>query len=587
MRKIKIHSAAIIAAIAISSITTSCDGLFRDAPIDKLSEKSIPKSELLLDEYTLSWYHNMNNGFDTFMSTGWLLRNMSKPFPAWYGDQLTYSLSTWARTGFADEQAAKETAINRVGKNEWGKYYEMIQHINRLLSNAGDIPSGPHKDRVLGEAHFFRGYYYYMLLRKFGAPLLINDLYDPLNQNKKFPRSNYTQMVEYIVREADEALSLLPAEQETQNRGRITRGAAMMLKAKTYFWAASPAFQNKEKDFYGFTDDQSQPMLQKAAEAYQAIIDANLYSLLPVEGTTQEEIAENYSKIFLTKNSKESILEVQHSNDAIVEEFGHRLDEDAISPFFGGTKCAYVPTQNHVDEYGMRDGQTYDPQNPYANRDYRFYANIIYDGAEFRKHVFEIHYTMQGTKQRPGADLTPHGTSRNAAVTRTGYYMRKFLDPTTDLFQDSKYGSKQNYIIWRYAELLLDYAEVQFRLGNQAKALQALNQVRQRAHMPALTTLTFEQILNERRVELAFEETTYWDFFRLGTAFDRLNGSTNPLRMIEIVHQTGGTVTYTITPLKQQDRERVFRPNQYYYPIPWAEIRYHGIEQNEGWHENE
>lgn len=103
--------------------------------------------------------------------------------------------------------------------------------------------------------------------------------------------------------------------------------------------------------------------------------------------------------------------------------------------------------------------------------------------------------------------------------------------------------------------------------------------------MDALPSITLEQILHERRVELAFEESIYWDYLRLGTAFDKLNGSTNPLQGMKIVKLADGTTTYTVSDLKSQDAERVFRANQYYYPIPWAEVRYHGIEQNEGWHE--
>lgn len=574
-----------LTALTLTAATTSCDDLFKDAPIDKLTEESIWKSPILLDEYTLVWYHNASNGFNTLMSTSWLLRSMSHPFTGWYTDQITYSLSGWSRTGFADEQAGKEKAIARTASSNWGLCYEMIQHINRLLANADKIANGAAKERILGEAHFFRGLYYYQLLRRFGAPMLIKDLYDPLNDSRKFPRSNYEEMADYIAGEADEAARRLPVKYESQDEGRITKGTAMMLKAKIYFWVGSPAFQNKSKDYYGFCTDRSKEMMQKAVAAYEELINAGYYSLIPVTGKTEEEIAESYGKIFTTRNSAESIYEVQHSADGIVEEFGHRLDEDAASPFFAGTKSAYAPTQNHVDEYGMRDGKTYDPDHPYANRDYRFYANVSYDGSTYNKHVYDIHYTMNGNKKEAGVDLTYYGTNRNAGVTRTGYYMRKFLDPTTTLFGDSKYGSKQNYIIWRYAEVLLDYAEAQYRLGNTAKATEAVNKIRTRAHMDQLTSVTLEQILNERRVELAFEESIYWDYFRLGTAYDQLNGSTNPLRKMEVVKQADGTMTYSISNLKSQSTERVFRPNQYYYPIPWSEIRYHGIEQNADWTE--
>ena len=575
------------ASLSLTFVTTGCNDLFKDAPVDKLAEPSIWKSPNLLDEYSLVWYNNLTNGFSTMMSTSWFLRYLSKPYTGWFTDQITYSRTEWSRTIFAEEVAGEEEAINTAGSNEWGKCYEMIQHINRLLANANEIADGPHKNRILGEAHFFRGWYYYQLLRRFGAPMLIENLYDPLNDHRKFPRSSYEEMVNYIASEADKAASLLAVKNDPENVGRVTKGAAIMLKAKAYFWVGSPAFQNKGKAIYGFTSDRSKEMMQKAVKAYEELINLGCYSLVPVTGNTESEIAESYNALFRLHNSPESIYEVQHSPDGIVDNFGHHLDEDAASPFFAGTSCAYVPTQNHVDEYGMRDGKTYDAQHPYANRDYRFYANITYDGSTYNKHEFEIHYTVENGKEVPGVDLTKYGTNRNVAVTRTGYYMRKFLDPKTELFGDRKYGSKQHYIIWRYAEALLDYAEAQFRVGNAAKALEAVNEVRKRVHMDALPSVTLEQILHERRVELAFEESIYWDYLRLGTAFDKLNGSTNPLRGVKIVKTADGATTYTVSDLKSQAAERVFRANQYYYPIPWSEVRYHGIEQNEGWHEME
>ena len=112
-----------------------------------------------------------------------------------------------------------------------------------------------------------------------------------------------------------------------------------------------------------------------------------------------------------------------------------------------------------------------------------------------------------------------------------------------------------------------------------------VNRIRTRVHMDALSALTWDDIVRERRVEMAFEETTYWDAIRLGTAVQKLNGSTNPLRFMKIVYQTGGTKTYTTADMDNQAAERAFRDNQYYYPIPWDEVRFQGIEQNAGWHE--
>ena len=235
----------------------------------------------------------------------------------------------------------------------------------------------------------------------------------------------------------------------------------------------------------------------------------------------------------------------------------------------------------------MRDGEGKSPDknDPYKGRDYRFYANILYDGAMWNGHEMDIHYT-DGT---PGVDLTKYGSSETAQVTRTGYYMAKFLDETQVIDNNNTYASKQNYIIWRYAEALLDYAEIAFKLGEEGTALDYVNQIRERVHMHPLSSITWDDIYKERRVELAFEETTYWDMLRRGEAINKLNLKSNTLKIMEIaLDSKTNEKTYTpktLYPPKGGGVKRVFKEKQYYLPLHWDDIRYHGVDQNPDWKE--
>lgn len=568
---------------------TGCDDLFRDAPVDKMSEKDVWRNSMLLDEYVLPWYRNMNNGFSTYVPTTIaLVKSASRYYMPWFGDQVVPSKTDYYNAGYGDLLKSNTQEITNWAQVNWSKYYTQIQSINRLFQNQDEITEGSQKQRILGEAHFFRAYYYFILWRQFGGVMLIQEPLDPLQDARKYPRASYPEMVAAIVKDAKEAARILPVEHESTDKGRVTKGAALMLIAKTYQWASSEIFQNKEKSYLGFTDDRSHEMLDSAKTAYENLFALNYYQLVPITSTTQEDIKNEYRKIFLTKNSQESILEVQHSDDGNYDTgFGHKLDRDAAAPHFTGTTCAYTPTQNHIDEYGMREGLTYDPQNPYEGRDYRFYANILYDGSTYNGHVMDIHYTRNGNEEVAGEDLTPYGTSTTAAVTRTGYYMGKFVNEQQQINNDEAYASSQNYIIWRYAEALLDYAEVMFRLGDTGTALQKVNDIRQRVHMNTLPTLTWDQLVNERRVEMAFEETTYWDIFRWGIAEEKLNGSSNPIKAIKIVQMSDRPTQYTISNMDRfPQRVRIFQKMQYYLPIPWDEIRYHGVEQNPDWTES-
>ena len=572
----------LLALLPLLMAACSPNSLFDDAPKNKISDEETWRNPMLLDEYVNTWYRNMNAGFKTYVPSTALFKSISRYYLPWFADQLSNGKSDWYNAGYGDVLKANEESITRWAGTTWSNYYTQIQYINSFLENKAKVPDAAQRRRVEGEAHFFRAYYYYMLWRRFGGVLLIDHKYDPLTRPEKFPRASYEQMVSFIVSEADKADSLLSVTNTAADAGRITRGAAIMLKAKTYLWASGTVFQNKTKSYLGFTDDKSQAMLQKARAAYDELFALGVYRLVTITGATQDKIRDEYRQIFISKNTSESILEVQHSNDGdYANKFGHTLDRDAAAPSFTGTTAAYTPTQNHVDEYGMRGGAVYDPQHPYDNRDYRFYANILYNGCEYRSHTMD----MATTDGKAGADITPYGSSTTAAVSRTGYYLGKFVDASQSIDDNNTYASKQDYIIWRLAEAYLDYAEVCYRLGDNAAALDMVNRIRTRVHMDALSTLTWDDIVRERRVEMAFEETTYWDQLRWGTAEQTFSGRTNPLRGITITVHAGHTTYRTVNINRFPARVRKFETKEYYFPIPWAEVRYQGIEQNPGWNE--
>lgn len=582
----------ILLALLLCFELSGCDDMFRDAPIDKLGEDMIWEDERLLDEYTARWYRNMDNGFYVLVST--YIKNLGEEYEPWFGDQLTVGRSDWYQAGYGDLLKGSQVIYNNRGKLYWQNYYTQIRSINRLLEHSNQLPVSI-KQRLTGEAHFFRAYYYYKLLRQYGGALLIDHTYDPLVSKEKFPRATYSEMVKFITDEAEKAAELLEVSYDPSMVGRATKGAALMLKAKTYFWAAGSHFQNVELPYLGFTTDCSEEMLDKAAAEYDRVIALGIYRLIEIPGTDLQSVVNGYREIFLTKNSQESIWEVQHNDDGdFLYGFGHKLDRDAAPPSQTGVNCAYNPTQNHVDEYRMANGKRineresgYDPKSPYEGRDYRFYANILYDGAVWRGTEIEIHYNRIGGKNVPGKDLTPYGTSTTASITRTGYYMAKFLRESQQIDDNDTYASSQNCILWRYAELLLDYAEIDFKKGRTDDALEKVNMIRRRVHMPELASVTWDDIMNERRVELAFEKTTYWDILRYGTAEKVMSGSTNPLYGCRVVIDENGKKTIVTNRVVNgnNDQIRYFSKNQYFLPIAWDDVRYHGVPQNPGWNE--
>lgn len=590
------RTARLLLQIGLALSAVSCNGLFDEVPTNKLSENIIWTNPQLLDEFVLPWYDNMDNGFSTLVTT--IMKGLGREYEPWFGDQLTVGRSDWYTADYGNILKSSQQEITQRARTQWLTYYTQIRSINNLMENMDKIPEGTQKDRLKGEAHFFRAYYYYCLLRNFGGPLIITRTFDPLHEDAdstKFPRASFEETVDFIAREANEAAQWLAVTNSADNTGRPTQGAAYTLAGKAYFWASGEHFQNVADTlpWLGFSGDRSIEMLKKAEQEYDKVKNLGVYSLVPINGTTRDMIASDYRSIFLTKNSRESIWEVQHSDDGDYSyKNGHLLDKYAAAPYFGGTYCAYTPTQNHVDEYRMANGMKidepesgYDRNAPYEGRDYRFYANILYDGAVWNGHTMDIHYSVDSTgAEIPGADLIKYGTSTQAAVSKTGYYMAKFLNEAQKIDYDDTYASSQNCIIWRWAEILLDYAEIYYRTGRQDLATGMVNEIRQRVHMPEMAHAGWNDILNERRVELAFEKTTYWDLLRYGTAEQVMTGKTNPLYGIKIVVNRDGSVTRSTKVVNGRNTTtRYFRARQYFKPIAWQDIKFHGIKQNPEW----
>ena len=182
------------------------------------------------------------------------------------------SKNDYYNAGYGDLLKSNTKEITNWAQVQWSNYYTQIQSVNRLFVNQGEIAEGSQKQRILGEAHFFRAYYYYMLWRQFGGVMLIQEPLDPLNDSRKYPRASYEEMVRAIVDDARAAATVLPLEYDATDEGRITQGAARMLVAKTFQWASSDVFQNQEKTYLGFSDDRSHDMLDSARVAYETLM---------------------------------------------------------------------------------------------------------------------------------------------------------------------------------------------------------------------------------------------------------------------------------------------------------------------------
>lgn len=377
-------------------------------------------------------------------------------------------------------------------QSRWTHCYAGIGRCNTYLFREGDVAMDEDlRKRMRAEVHFLRALYYYMLENYYGGVPLILDPPDKDTQSD-LPRTPREEVVQQILSDLDSAAGVLPDKYTGTDVGRATKGAALALKARVLLCEASPLFNT----------DNSKDKWVKAAAAANAVI-----ALAPKAGYG---LFDNYRALFLpaNENNKEVIFDVQY----IYPDLGTSFD------LIGKQYNTNAPLLSLAEAYEMKSGlpitdpaSGYNAAKPYENRDSRLYATIVYPGDTFM-----------------GKKVTP---SRFAI---TGYGMKKYTiydkeEPPEDL-ADLKGGqSETNYIVLRYAGILLMYAEAQNEaVGPDGSAYAAINQVRARAGMPAiaagLNQADFRKAVHlERRIEFAGEGLYYNDVRRWKTAEKVLN----------------------------------------------------------------
>ncbi len=534
--------------------TMSCNKDLLDIkPVDKFTEANVFTDAKTLEIYVNGCY----KGFYTFDAVGWWFALPLENFTSPLSDENYAKFDFWG-TWVINHNGALDPSNLGCFQWKWGKLYESIKNCNLFLDN---IKLATNVDpalvaRYTDEVRFIRAYLYFDLMRYWGGVPLVKTV-PSLDKFEVIAKNTPDEVANFIVSELDEVLKAphIPNSTATcapEYKGRVTVAAVSALKARTLLFAASPLF-NKSNE---------KAKWDKAATACKAAIDfaeANGHSLFP-----------DYGKLFITPYNSEEIFIRSYWSGNTELDWGFRsnLDTYLNSPSNGGW-CSLCPTQDMVESYETLDGKKIkDPTSGYKldkfweNRDPRLAQSILFDGSAWKGHQIET--------------FLPGGVDSNEApagywnYSVTGYFVKKFLkEDVTPGDYDTKKGSPQHNIIFRLAELYLNYAETQIELGNDAEARKYINLVRARSSMPAINdggAILKERYRNERKVELFMENHRYNDLRRWDIATSVLDNKAT--RGIEIKKATDGSKAYTIV-----NRQVIMFPEKYrFVPIPKDEI---------------
>lgn len=475
----KITHLYIAAAIAVLG-TTSCVDLDR-YPLEELSDKSFWRSpddaeKAVSNLYTSLPYWDVDdaiNSDDAVHGIKWAAGNISK--------------------GVYDPQDFG-----------WKENYAAIRKANIVLSKVNLIPNydGEKKNRVLGQAYFFRAFQYFDLIRSYGdVPYIDKPL--SLSDQEGIVRTPREEVYGKVMQDFDKAIEYLPKSWSASEYGRVTKGAALAMKARAAL-------------YYGKWD--------VAAESAKKVMDLNEYNLYDEQNTGK------YQELFWEKadGCKEFILVKQFKE---AENSWFLIGWEAFpTKGWGGIN----PTQSLVDAFEDIEGAPiakstlYDPKKPFEKRDPRLEVNVLHHGETLYGVTINV---------APLKSAAPTGIGQHGDATATGYYQQKWLDPSID--PSSKgWDMGKDAVLIRYAEVLLTYAEAKNELSPlDDEAFKAVNAVRKRVGMPELQKTdaskpTYcgtqddlrQRIRNEWRVEFALEGgKRQWDIRRWGIAKKVLN----------------------------------------------------------------
>ncbi|WP_256009030.1 RagB/SusD family nutrient uptake outer membrane protein [Desertivirga xinjiangensis] len=493
----KRHIYIIICAVLLSM--TSCDKDFLTvAPRDQISGESFFKTAKDAEQAVVGVYNTLIQDADFTMIQKVLAQN------TWSDD----AVNVWLGSNYNNIADGSFNSSEGLFNSNWTSLYRNIRRANVFLTNVVGIQMDERlKERYIAEVKFFRAYYYHQLLMLFGGVPIIDK---PLNlEELKTPRNKREEVVEFILSDLNAAIPALSAD--ATQPGRVTSGAALSLKSRVLLYE------------YRFPE---------AAAAAELVMSSNKYHLYRAEG------AQSYIRLFAqaNENNQEVIFDVQFTNQS-----GYGSPEQLwLNVNSIGGWGALNPTKSLRDAFEDIEGNpitastVYDPTDPYANRDPRLEMSILHTGSTI--------------VDRNGNVRTINTTSGTDASSRTGLFPRKGADPESFI---SEVTSGKNYILIRYAEVLLNYAEAKNESLNSPDqtVYDAVNDVRDRAGMPDLPeNLTKSQmrvrIRNERRVELNLEGHRFFDIKRWGIAETVMNGP------VYGVNSTSPVVTRVFDPAK-------------------------------------
>jgi len=567
----------ILAAFGVLLFMMACDDDFLDSkPVNRITEDDVFRSKEAIESHLAILYSSTPmEDFD------------------WPAGEASFSLHTDEMVNNTQDQNSYDPGNYQY----WGEGYEVIRNLNNFItkfSESSAYVNEIEKEDVLGQVYWLRAYTYMALARRYGGvPILteVQELTGDLSE-LQIPRSSEEDVYDQILKDLDVAISKLS---DNTSPYKINKWSALAFKSRAMLYAASLAnFSDKvysggtySQGLLGIPKEKATLYYTEAKNAALEVIESENYELYDYAGDSYEGKIANYENLFFDESTanRERIL-VRAYN---FPERTHRFDE-RVTPFsfragsgYSSRRCPPLAMVEKFEYVDNRDGSlryngqllsedsnpitVADPNELFANKDPRFMHNVLYPDRAWREDKVEVYVaTIENgeTVSAQGKD----GIGQPEA-TSTGFYFAKWLQRKP--VRPFNEGSDVDWQIIRFAEVILNYAEASFELGETGKALEYVNKIRKRAGIQDLETITRDDVRKEFAIELYGEGNRYWDLKRWRTFHEVLNNTETfaiwPTRNVD-------TQEYNFVKHKLESSafKKTFEPKNYYMMIPQGEI---------------
>ena len=516
--------------LAAAFLASSCnDGFLDKTPLDKLTEDAVFNSAGLAESYVNALYTVLPDPFQE----GNIGCITDEGFFRYGGTSTRYIASGTMDPDnimYMNEGGQAHNTRTTI-LNIWNRSYQFIRNMNYFIEKVGEGTemSAADADRLLGEVYFLRAWTYTNLIQRYAGVPIITHTYT-LSDDFGIKRDNFDDCVDFILDDLDKAEALLP---QSSALGRANKDVVLALRSRLTLIAASPLFNDPDKPEGGiFRGAYSAAKWTRALQAAKAMVDR-----ADIEGAYMME--DTYDGYWKDINSKENIwckyfVATSDSDDNYTKKA--QLLYSVV--YFNGW-TSMNPTQAMVSDYEMANGKKwfeegsgYDPEHPFRGRDPRFYKSVATpfstycntDNTGYHENVLELYLLWDGKTRADfskSAGSMPDYTSKSKhlwnATNNTGYELNKWYIPTSPI-TEAETGSLL-YPWFRLPEFYLNYAEAAYMTGDEATCRQYINKIRDRkdVQMPHVTEsgeALWDRLVNERRIEFAFETMRYFDLRR-------------------------------------------------------------------------